>query len=165
MCTYGVIIQLDTVNTNLENIMQYISPLNRRRNFFSGTSIGDLENELNALFGAFVPAKAFASTRDNVGITWYESEEAYSARLDLPGVKAKDLELDIQDGTISLKAKRVFPKSGDDDQTVEIAKTVVVPEGVDHAKIGASHEDGVLSITFPKAEAAKPRKIEVAYQN
>lgn len=146
--------------------MRYSNSCNNRHNIFSDFAFNDLENQLNALFGTFSPLGSATDASAYSGAAWYQNEDGYTVRIDLPGVDPKAVELSVKDGQVELRAERVFPASGDAEaKTSKIARSIAIPEGVDEAKIGAKHEDGVLSIAFPKAEAVKPRKIEVASLN
>jgi HSP20 family protein len=95
-----------------------------------------------------------------------ENEDQYKVWLDMPGVDPKDLDVRFENGTLTvwgkvdpreLKATRLFSEYGVGDYY----RTFNVTEAIDAGRISAECEDGVLCLTLPKAEAAKPKRIEV----
>jgi len=97
----------------------------------------------------------------------FETEQDITVLADLPGVKSNDLTIDLRDNTLTI--------SGDIEPYVTAAEQNVLIEYevgkyfrqftlsnlIDQEKIDAKLNDGVLTLTLPKAEAAKPRKIEI----
>lgn len=96
-----------------------------------------------------------------------EQADAFVVRADVPGATAKDLSIEFEKGVLSLRAavaqrepKGVKPLArefGVGDFTREFR----IGEGIDMAAVTAECANGVLTLRLPKAEAAKPRKIEV----
>jgi HSP20 family protein len=83
---------------------------------------------------------------------------------DLPEVKAEDIDVRVENNTLTLSGKRNFDK----DETVkgghriersygEFVRSIEVPSTVDTEKVAADYKNGVLTISLPKKEAAKPR--------
>ena len=68
--------------------------------------------------------------------------------------------IEVGDNMVRLSAERKS-KSKKVESSISYSQVFSIPDGVDAAKAGAEFEDGVLSITFPRAELLKPRKIEV----
>ncbi len=91
-----------------------------------------------------------------------ETEQAYLVSMDLPGVNKSNLNLSVEGDTISIVAERKKAFAQDEDTKVTIKRTVMMPKHVDKEKIQAHCEDGVLYLALPKAEQARPRKIEVS---
>ena len=101
-----------------------------------------------------------------------ETEQALIVKADLPEVAEKDIDIRIENGTLALKGERKFEK----DETGKggyhriersygaFARYFTLPDTVDAEKVGAEFKNGVLSVTLPKKEAAKPRTIKVAVQ-
>lgn len=106
--------------------------------------------------------------------TWYprvdvlESKDAYVIRAELPGMKKEDFNLELKDGTLTLAGERKAEKAaeGVEYRSVErvegkFFRSFSLPETVKHDGIQATYKDGILEISIPKAEAAKPRQIEI----
>ncbi len=98
----------------------------------------------------------------------YETEEAFVATADLPGLSKDDIEVALEDNVLTVSGERSYKKNGDDGnfRRVERAygsfrRSFTLPTGVDAAKVDASFKDGVLTLTMPKSETAKARKISV----
>ena len=97
-----------------------------------------------------------------------ETEDAVTLKADLPDVKTEDIDVRVENGTLTLKGSRKFEK----DENVkgyhriersygEFVRSFAVPPTVETDKVGAEYKNGVLTITLPKKEAAKPRQVKV----
>lgn len=105
---------------------------------------------------------------------WYpavdvlESKEHYLIRAELPGMKMEDIKVEVKDGTLTVSGemKKEKPAEGVEYRHVERVaakfwRSFGLPETVKQDGIEAGYKDGILEIRVPKAEKAKPRKIEV----
>ncbi len=97
-----------------------------------------------------------------------ESEADYEITLDLPGVDAKDVNVELNDDqlTITGERKSEAEESGKTFHRVErrygtFRRVITVPAPIDKEKITADYTDGVLRVTLPKSEEVKPKRIEV----
>jgi len=106
-----------------------------------------------------------ACYRPNVDIL--ERRDELLVLADMPGARPEDIDLDFNDGTLTIHAK-VQPRQDDHTQYLlreygigDYWRTFQVSEAVDASKISAEYTDGVLMLHLPKAEAVKPRKISV----
>ena len=101
-----------------------------------------------------------------------ETENALIVKADLPEVDEKDIDILIENGTLALKGERKFEKDDTGKggyHRIErsygtFARYFTLPETVDAEKVGAEFKNGVLTVTLPKKETAKPRTIKVAVQ-
>lgn len=95
----------------------------------------------------------------------YENEEEIILRADMPGVAKDDLTVHIDNGTLAISGVRQLKKPGaaewEEFGNVEYRRTFSVPQTIDVEKIDAVLKNGVLELRLPKAEAAKPRIIEI----
>ena len=88
-----------------------------------------------------------------------EDEQHFTLKLELPGIKKDDLELSLDKAVLTVSAKS---KSEDGTKhTVSFTRSFTLSESIQQDKIAATLEDGVLSVTLPKAEVAKPRQIKI----
>jgi HSP20 family protein len=96
----------------------------------------------------------------------YENEDAYVATIELPGLKAEDLSIDLRDGVLTLSGERKAEANGgafrNERPAGKFSRKVELPHRVDAQNVKAEYKDGVLTVTLPKAEDAKPRKINVS---
>ncbi|MEM7354971.1 MAG: Hsp20/alpha crystallin family protein [Acidobacteriota bacterium] len=99
----------------------------------------------------------------------FESDEAFVATADLPGLKKDDIDVSIEDSVLTVSGERKFEDSKDSGtfRRVErsygsFRRSFTLPRGVDASKVEAKFEDGVLTLNLPKSELAKSRKIAVS---
>jgi HSP20 family protein len=97
----------------------------------------------------------------------YKVDDHYVLTADLPGVDPASVDVNVDHGTLTLTAHR-SARSEDGVQWLAnerfagtYRRQLSLGEGIDTAKIAATYENGVLTVTIPLAERAKPRRIEV----
>jgi HSP20 family protein len=88
-----------------------------------------------------------------------DKDNAY-VRAELPGVKREDLKVETADGALTISASRK-QKDGENETAVALSRSVSLPADVQVDKVTAAYENGVLTVTLPKAEALRPRQIEI----
>jgi HSP20 family protein len=117
------------------------------------------------LGGGSVPS---ASDRPFPLFNLSEDEENYYARAHLPGVLSEDIDLSIVGNTLTVKGARKLPLDVEgvnmhrqERYMSEFSRTISLPREVDAGQVRAKCKDGVLTITLPKAEDAKPLQIDV----
>ena len=96
-------------------------------------------------------------------------DDHYVVTADLPGVDPGSVDVNVDNGTLTISAHRTA-RSDDSAQWLanerffgSYRRQLSLGEGVDTAAISATYENGVLTVTIPMAERAKPRKIDVAH--
>ncbi|WP_291317472.1 Hsp20/alpha crystallin family protein [Desulfuromonas sp.] len=103
-------------------------------------------------------------TRPAVDI--FETNEGLTMKADLPGVNKEDLTIDIDRDLLTLKAEtKPQPKGEAIRKEFELRgyfRQFQLPDEIDAGKVSADLKNGVLTLDLPKAEAAKPRRIEIA---
>ncbi len=97
-----------------------------------------------------------------------ERKDAYLVKVELPGVKPEDLDISLEDGLLTVSGERQFTQESSDERYHRVERrygafrrSITLPSQVKADAIEASFDDGVLSITVPKAEEARPKKITV----
>jgi len=97
----------------------------------------------------------------------YRHGEAYVLRFDLPGVDADSLEVTAENSTLTVRAQRPndAPEGAQyivsERSSGSYSRQVVLGDGLDVGAVNADYRDGVLTVTIPVAEQAKPRRIEI----
>jgi len=97
----------------------------------------------------------------------FETDNTLILLADLPGVKAKDLTIDLKEGVLALSTQMEVPEAPDEVgilreyETGNYYRKFNLSDVIDQSRIEAKLKDGVLRLTLPKVEAAAPRKIEV----
>jgi len=97
----------------------------------------------------------------------YRRGDQFFVHLDLPGVEAESIELTAENNMLTVSAERRF-ESEEDDQVVirerpqgQFTRQLLLGESLDVDRIEANYENGVLTLSIPVAEQAKPRRISV----
>lgn len=98
-----------------------------------------------------------------------ETDDALTLFVDLPGVTREDVDITVENRTLTLRGERKFEKDVERDnyQRIEraygqFARTFTLPTNVRTDDVKATFADGVLTLVLPKAEEAKPRKIAIS---
>ena len=98
-----------------------------------------------------------------------QDEDKYYLRAEVPGIKAADLSDSALRNRVSITGRRENPKEAgkvsyhsQERPEGEVTRTVTLPGDIASDKVEARYADGVLTLTLPKAEEAKPRQISVA---
>ena len=109
-----------------------------------------------------VPARFFVPTTDI-----FETDHALSLIVEMPGVDKSKVDISVEDGVLTIKGQLDFSKyEGMQPLYTEYnighyARSFRLSGKIDQNRIDAELKDGVLSLTLPKAEEAKPRTIKV----
>jgi len=131
----------------------------------------NLRDELNSLFD--LPYLANLQRQDlfsgwSPALDLYQNSDNVVAVLELPGMRKEDIEISLHDGTLTISGERKSSTSnGEKPERTEryvgsFRRTISLPVPVDPNKVNASYKDGILTVTLPKAEEAKPKRIDVA---
>ena len=131
----------------------------------------DLRDEIDRLFEA--PLAELTRTSQILSgwtpaLDLYEDKDNVYVRVELPGLKKEDIDLSLHNGSLSVSGER---KSEDTYKDAEVyraerfygkfQRTVTFPTPVAADKAKAEYRDGILTVTVPKAEEAKPKHIEL----
>ncbi len=105
----------------------------------------------------------------------YRDGDEFVVKIDLPGAAADSIDIDIDDRTLTVRAERPQPELRTDNENNRwvsrerahgsYARQLTLGPGLNLAEVGADYTDGVLTLTIPVAEEAKPRKIKVTRGN
>jgi len=97
-----------------------------------------------------------------------EDKDTFTVRVELPGLKRENIDVSLQDGALIISGERQSEKVEDgvsihrqERYYGKFQRAITLPEPVAASKVKADYKDGVLTITLPKTEEAKPKKIEV----
>lgn len=128
----------------------------------------DLQREMGRLFESLEPLHTWRMARQFPPINLYDHGERFILTAQLPGMTAEDLELSITGETLTMRGerKRSDGVSEENYRRQERpfgrwTRTISLPDAVDSTQVAATFAQGILTITIPKAESAKPRQITV----
>ena len=127
----------------------------------------NLFDNVDRMFGGMLSDDgALAGSRPRVDIR--EDENGYVLEAELAGMSEKDIEVKVEDNLLHLSAGAEEEKDSRDAgylvrerRRARFYRSFVLPKDAEREKIDASFKDGLLTLSIPKAEAAKPRSIEV----
>jgi HSP20 family protein len=97
----------------------------------------------------------------------YHNNDNVIAVIELPGMGKEDIEISLHDGTLTIAGERVNKsRNGEKAERTEryvgkFRRSITLPARVDANKVSAIYRDGILTVTLPKAEEAKPKQIQV----
>src|SRR5437588_12191789 len=132
----------------------------------------DLRDEIDRLFE--VPLAELARGSQLLSgwtpaLDVFEDSSNVYVRAELPGMKKEEIELSLHDGSLSLSGERKTEEKFKDAEVYRaerfvgrFQRTVSLPTPVARDKVKAQYKDGILTVTLPKAEEAKPKHIDVS---
>lgn len=98
-----------------------------------------------------------------------EDKDSYKLRFDVAGLSKDDIQINLTDNKLSVSGERKFESEKQDETTHRIERaygrfyrSFAFPSAVSAEKIQAQYKDGVLTITVPKADEAKPKQIKIS---
>jgi HSP20 family protein len=125
--------------------------------------LSTIEDEFDRLMGRAYSRSAWVPALDV-----RETEDLFEVTVDLPGMAPEDVSVTFEAGVLTVSGTRQFSREETKETYHRIersygtfARQIKLPRTADTEKIEASFDKGVLTVTVPKAEAAKPRTIEV----
>lgn len=132
-----------------------------------------LREEMDRMFGEVFPATGVRSPFTRAGfpaLNAWEDKEGFYVEAEVPGLTLEDLEIFVKGNELTITGERKVPNLAEghvhrrERGEGKFARGLRLPTDVDADKVQARLRDGVLTLMLPKAENAKPRKIEVRYQ-
>ncbi len=130
---------------------------------------GDLLRDFMNLHFPFFPKEKAGMNTWSPALDVHDDKDAFTVTLEAPGLKKEDFEISYHDGALSIAGERREERESKDKTYFRrerffgrFARSVALPAGVKADAIGATYKNGVLTVTLPKAEEAKPKQIEVS---
>jgi len=122
----------------------------------------NLNDELDRLFET--PLQAWAPALDV-----QEDKDKFTISLELPGLKREDISVHLEDGSLIISGERKEETVNENTQVHrrerfygKFSRALTLPTAVSADKVKAAYKDGILTVTLPKAEEAKPKQIDVS---
>ena len=123
--------------------------------------------EIDRLFGQLLTAERTSAT---MPMDLYRAGDHYVMHVDLPGVDQGSIDVNVEDRTLTIRAERTARAENGDVQWLAkerpsgtYARQLSVGRGLALDAISATYADGVLTLSIPVAEEAKPRRVEVQH--
>ena len=137
-------------------------------------SLRTLQNEIDQVFSRLFPTSDENGRNEGDTRMWaprtdmVETADNYEIRLDLPGLSKDDLNINMQERQLTVSGERQHQARNEGDEFVRVERafghfhrSFTLPQSIQESNIEAAYEDGVLTITVPKAEESKPRQISI----
>ena len=129
-----------------------------------------LQDRLNRLFQS-----SFGESQDSLttssfspAVDVYEDEHAVNLKIEVPGIDEKDLDIRVENNTLTVHGERKFEKEEKEEnfrrverQYGSFTRSFTLPQTVDSENVSANYDKGVLKISLPKKAEAKPKQIKV----
>src|SRR2546426_5413382 len=136
--------------------VEQLSTRREKINRLFESPFGDLTRRME-LFNGWAPA-----------LDLYEDKDNLIVKAELPGMKKEDIDISFHDGTLTISGERKHEEKQEDAETCRserffgrFHRTLALPKPVQSDKAKAAYKDGILTVTLPKTEEAKPKQIEV----
>lgn len=127
-----------------------------------------MRREMDSLFGRLSDTFPRVSAGVFPAINLSEDSENYYVRAELPGVTAEDLDIQVTANKLSISGERRIKPETDgvryhrrEREAGNFSRMIGLPGEINTEKVDAGLNDGILTVTVPKAEAAKPRQITI----
>ena len=136
------------------------------------SAMQDRMNRVNRLFRESYspegPEEALTTTALAPPVDIYEDEHNIFLKIDVPGIDEKDIDVSVQNNTLTVYGERKFEKEEKEEnfrrverQYGSFTRTFTLPTTVDAEKVAANYDKGILKIVLPKKAEAKPTQIKV----
>jgi len=133
-----------------------------------------LRDEMNRLFD--LPTMSNLARQAQLFSNWtpaldlYQTVDNVVAVVELPGMRKEDINISLHDGMLTIAGERQSSSGeGESAERTErfsgkFRRSISLPTRVDASKVSATYKEGILTVTLPKAEEAKPKKVEVTVE-
>jgi HSP20 family protein len=122
-----------------------------------------LENEIDRLFETALHNFGGSMAPDHFPVDLFEDKDNTYVRAELPGLNRDDINVEMAEGFLTISATRKnAANDANGEEAYSFSRSVRINDEVDAGKVAAAYENGVLTVTLPKREEAKPKKITVA---
>ena len=146
--------------------------LTRWEPFHNFSTMQDRMNRMNRLFRESYtpegPEEALTTTSFAPPVDIYEDEHTITLKLEVPGIDDKDIDVRIENNTLTVHGERKIEKEEKEEnfrrierQYGSFTRSFTLPSTVDPAQVNANYDKGVLKITLAKKADAKPKQIKV----
>ncbi len=134
--------------------------------------IDSLQKEMNRLFDSFSPSGLSNGDFNKLSFVpaaeMNETEEAIDLKLEIPGLEAKDLDVEVQADSVSIKGERKSEEKTEENGTTrtefrygKFHRVIPLPSRVQNNNVTADYKDGILHLNLPKAEEERNKVVKV----
>jgi HSP20 family protein len=127
-----------------------------------------LQGEVNRMLRRFGDGGEVSRESWMPSLDVIETKDAIELKAELAGMNPEDIHLEVEENVLTLRGERRFEEKVEEDKYYRIerrygsfSRSIGLPQNVNTEAIQANYENGVLQVTIPKVEEAKPKKITV----
>lgn len=151
------------------SILRYQTPPSTSSALSPLARLSAFQHEVDRFFDlSFLGRESTRTAGWTPALDLHQNKDNLFVHAELPGMKKEDVTLSLHDGVLTLSGERRHTLA-DGEKTMlrnerhfgRFERSITLPTPVDATRVGATYEDGILTVMLPKAEAAKPRQIEI----
>ncbi len=127
-----------------------------------------LQDRIDKLFEESLRGRELASTSWTPAVDIYETDDAIVLEAELPGMNEKDIEVKVEDNVLTIRGERKFEEKRKEENYYRMERfygafqrSFTLPPNIETNKIKAEYKKGILKVTMPKKEQAKPKQIKI----
>ncbi len=152
------------------SIIRYQTPSLTNATFSPLARLSAFQHEVDRLFDLpFFGRESNRTAGWTPALDLHQDKDYFFVHAELPGMKKEDVALSLHDGVLTLSGERRHETTSADKTTTlrnerffgRFERSITLPAPVDATRVSAAYENGILTVMLPKAEAAKPRQIEI----
>ena len=137
-------------------------------------NLSNLQEQVNQLFESAVPTRGenSALTSWAPAVDIYETENELVLKADVPDVNEKDIDIRVENNTLTVRGQRNFSQEVKEDNYLRIERTYGsfsrsfgLPSSVNTEAIKADYKNGVLTVEMPKRAESKPKQVKINVTN
>jgi HSP20 family protein len=150
--------------------MERWEPLREMERWEPFREIDTLQRQINRLFDRLIPTNG----SERAGITFVpaaelrESDDAIHLKLEIPGLEAKDINVEVTPEAVSISGERKTETKTEDNGVTrtefrygKFQRLIPLPTLVENDKVQAEYKDGILRLTLPKSEPEKQKAVKI----
>lgn len=112
--------------------------------------------------------RSLNNSKPNITLDVHESEEGYTILADIPGINSENIDIRLHDDVLTISAENITENTEERGKAIlqerhygKVSRSLRFPVNVNADAVAADYSDGVLTVSIPKAEEVKPRRIEI----
>ena len=143
--------------------------------FNSWSDIDTIQNQLNRILDDVSMPISWKNSDENASVPateLYETDDAILLHIEVPGIQAENLDIEVTEDTVSIKGVRPSPSKDDGQKPIysefrygTFSRDIALPSRVANTDVTAEYKSGILQLTLPKADAEKNRVVKVNIVN
>ena len=119
-------------------------------------------------FGSLLKTDFYNEGRLSPSVDVYEKNDEYVINAEIPGLSKEEIKIDVKDGSLTISGEKKYEDKNEDENYIRVERrsgkferTFNLPENVNAESVSASYKNGVLQVSLPKKEEAKPKQIDI----